>query len=502
MKQFGLPLIGAAVALALSACGGGSGGGKTVSLSGKLSGYTIVSNSPWHKLWNLLAPTPAYAALDQVDTLVAIPHHSGNIDEGVFGGIKTATINDDGSFSINITTDYDWVLLLVNSAATAAADKVVAYVTIPGTTDTGTTDSDTTLVDFPATQMSGNSISLGTVSAGAQLQYAVADQNTEDVAQHMNFTLEDLNQMAKYDDAYQHLANAYLNYNASTGVFYFPVPSPTWTGPLAYTLNDTFSNSDDLFYEGNQYTLTTNDTSLSLNDICNGDVEFGLYAPESITVNMSGTIYDAAQGMLNNSVTRNGDYCYNDTMNIEQNPNGFQMGFPTGEGGFKTSVSGLWELRQDGNVLASFDFDKAKPVYSPLNIPVDFIPLVKVNIDPDDAFHILSIEIKWQRYNPDTSSYEDVVDDASTDKLVYDSFVNLVDYSLYNPSPSEAPSFIQYDNKGLLSGTVNISGDYQWYNPSTIFTADPSSGTAKVTSLSVAYTMAGINYRFVWGSFD
>ena len=497
MKQFGLPLIGAAVALALSACGGG-GGGKTVSLSGKLSGYTIVSNSPWHKLWNLLAPTPAYAALDQVDTLVAIPHKSGNIDEGVFGSIKTATINDDGSFSIDITTNYDWVLLLVNSAATAAADKVVAYVTIPGTTDTGTTDTNNTLVDFPATQLSGNSISLGTVSAGAQLQYAVADQNTGDMAQHMKFTLEDLNQMAKYDDAYQHLSNAYLNYTESTGVFYFPTPSPTWTGTQVYKLNNTFSSPDDLVYQGTQYTLTTNNRSLSLNDICNGDVEFGLYAPESITVNMSGTIYDAAQGMLNNSMMRNGDYCYNDTMNIDQSRNGLRMAFPTGDGGFKSSVSGLWELREDGNTLASFDFDKAKPVYSPDNIPVDFIPVVKVNTDPDDAFHILSIDIKWQRYNPDTLSYEDIADDASTDKLVYNSFVNLLDFSLYNPAPSESPGFIQYDKKGLLSGTVNIDGDYKWYNPDTAFTADPANGTAKLTDLSVAYTMAGISYRFVW----
>jgi hypothetical protein len=282
-----LPL---ALSIALSACGGSSSSGgddndNSLALSGSINtaDYPVtVAPGFAQKLAHWVGFKPAYAQeIRSVDTLVAIPSDGGNIDVGVYGNIKTASIAPDGRFELTLTKDYDWVLLLVNSNALIADQKVVAYVTVPATV---TVADDGSLVNLPFSAATGSAINLGEISASAQDARAARTQNDAvTIEASLSLTLDELRKYAKSDDAYRHFSNVYLNYLASSGEFYFPHVEWRWYGAPVSQLGTDFTdpasfNTPSMFTE-----IETNTTAVSFDSLCDSSVSLGLFPPTSLT---------------------------------------------------------------------------------------------------------------------------------------------------------------------------------------------------------------------------
>ncbi len=489
-----LPL---ALSLALTACGGGSGSGNSqnLTLSGSVntSDYPLAARAGWtQKLAGWLGFRSACAQdIGSVDTLVAIPSDGGNIDIGVFDQIRTAQIAADGHFELTLTKEYDWVLLLVNASAQTADDKVVAYVSVPASA--AVTD-DGSLVDLPFSTANGSAIDLGELSASAtDARSADSSNDAESIEARLSLTLEQLKEYARRDDAYRHFANVYLNYSERSREFYFPHVEWSWQGASLDTLGNDATRPSDFSLSRVSGEIETNTDSLSFNNLCDGTTSLGLFPPAAIT--LGGASFDTLNGIMNSAMSSGQssyDYCYNDHMGIQTTDSGastlvFKFDLASTDGG-------LWRLKADGQQIAAFDFSLSNPLDAAGN-PLGFIPVIHIHRDPQNTDHIQSIEIQWLQYDSANHQYVEAKDDAVTDKLVAQSFINLVDYS--PAANGQDVSFIQYDQTGLLSGTVTVGGKYQWYLGATT-TSDPANGIAHVSDLSISYSQGGVSYRFTW----
>ncbi len=490
-------LLPLALSVALSACGGGGGSGSSqnLTLSGSVdtADYPLAARSGWmQKLASAFGLGPVHAqAIRTVDTLVAIPSDGGNIDIGVYDHIRSATLSSDGRFELTLTREYDWVLLLVNSTALTLDQKVVAYVTVPASAAVA---DDGTLVDLPFSAANASAIDLGKLSASAtDARAARSGNDAQSIEAQLSLNLDQLKQYARSDDGYRHFANVYLNYSARNRVFYFPIVEWSWQGAALGTLGSTASSPVDFAPPSVAANIETNTESLAFNSLCDSSVSLGLYPPSTVTI--GGTDFDSSNGIMNADMQSGNsgyDYCYNARMGIQ----GTDSSASTLSFGFDLAPTdnGLWRLKANGQQIAAFDFSLADPLDGDGN-PLVFVPVIRLIHDAQTTDHIASIDIRWKQYDSADHSYKDVSDDAVTDKLVANSFVNLIDYS--DAANGQDVNFIHYDPTGLLSGTVAIGGDYQWYSGNAT-ASDPGNGIAHVSELSIGYRQGGVSYGFTW----
>ena len=204
--------------LGLSACGGGGDGGSSsgsgsVSLSAVIDGSYNVAYTPTlidHVKDLILGERAIAISSGTVDKVVAIPTWQGSYGPASFDSMVTADVANDGSFSLNIGASYEWVILLTDSTATDATEKVAGYVVL-------TVDDNENLVAFSGSTMSSN-VDLGTLSKSGN--EAQSSRTAEDNSSSFNLTLDQLASMARSDDGYKHLINLYLNYDPVTKIAY------------------------------------------------------------------------------------------------------------------------------------------------------------------------------------------------------------------------------------------------------------------------------------------
>ena len=79
----------------------------------------------------------------KVDKIVALQSDRGYLGAESMQYSRSATINDDGTFSIGLDTSRDWLLVLMDSTAAARTDQFVGYVAL----NTGTAEN---LLQLPA----------------------------------------------------------------------------------------------------------------------------------------------------------------------------------------------------------------------------------------------------------------------------------------------------------------------------------------------------------------
>ena len=495
-QLFRRSLIASAVSatLLLAACGGGGGSNSTVGLSGNVGDGYQIARAPG--LLDRLAALvgvgslQAQQALEAVDRVVAIPTMKGNVDEGIYALIEQADIQADGSFDLELDTDYDWVLLLVNSQAQVIDDKVVAYISIPATADDG-------LDDLPVSNSNGKNIDLGTVQPSAShSSQADSSNDAESLSQSLTLSSSDLQERAKYDDSYRHLFNFYLNYNASSGDYYLPMPEANWVMSMPFTgLSGNPDNDSSVLgnysYDGFYASILTDSSpSIDLQAFCNANVDFGIYPPDSVTID--GMTFGMGTPMSNQTQAMNQwspTYCGNDFVSIGEESTGqMSIRFPLGE---SEIPSGLWRMRQGSNTLAAFDFSLAKPA-TDSGRPHGLAPKFTLLPDADDPDRVAAIRVQWYRFN---GNGWDEVTGSEIDKLVYSSFIELADYR--QGDNDQTPGWLQYDeNDGLIRGEITLPSTYTWYlanKPATL-----PDNAAEITELKLNYVMAGISYSFIW----
>jgi len=498
--QFKCASLVAAVALITASCGGGGGnapGSGTLALRGHVGDGYQLARGPglFGRLasWLGVGSLQAQQALDTVDRIVAIPTRNGNVDVGIYALIRQAEIQPDGGFEMDLDTSYDWVLLLANSQAQTIDGKVVAYISIPATSDEG-------IDNLPASAASnGSAIDLGTLNPAASPRQANSSNGADQLAQKLSLTTAELEEMARFDDSYRHLYNFYLNQDAVTGGYYLALPEARWTAPLHTGLTgnpDQDSSSLGAFsYDGYYASVMTDKTpSIDFDAFCaqqNGDLS--VFPPTSMTI--GGMSFDPGTGLSGATATMNqwsSNYCGNEFMRMEKQPDGALMiQFPLGE---NPVPDGLWRMKWNGNTVAAYDFSLANPVDG-TGLPTGLAPRFTLHPAATDPDRIASITIEW--YQLGDNGWVPVTDESLIDKLVRNAFVEFTDYT---PAGSlgdgSYKNFQQYDNEGLISGEVTIADEYAWYlaNPP----ASLPDNAAQVTDLAISYEMAGVSYRFTW----
>jgi len=382
--------------------GNGTGGG-TIKLSGSVgSGYQAAAMKPgvFAKMLSTLGiGTPAYAALTDptVDQVVAIPMERGSLQAFNMRSSVTATIQADKTFSLTLTDDRDWLLVLIDSTATGTSRFVGSLALNAGGADS--------LLNIPVTQATVTTMDLGVVSRPDANSSDAISANTV-TATDFNLTAGQLSTLAKTDDLFKNAKNIVNNYDPATGVYYQMRTDFHWSGDcstLATVASDPAYTSIGVSFQHD-----TNSTTITMNDLCNGTayVEF---VPSDVVSNGVTTFGPSAP------ISSVGMTC----MPIEVNGGTFQQTSGSGGGnvfasdaygglsygpyGRYTVLPARWDLKENGVLKAQFDMAAANPPVTADGRPTGYVPSFKINVDGTNR--ITSVDIAWYYYDEASDSY-------------------------------------------------------------------------------------------------
>ena len=489
MKNISLPITVSVIALALNACGGGDGGG--IALTGSIDNTTYnVQGKPGlaDRMLNVFGKG-AYAlgSGNTVDQVVAIPYNRANGKARLEAAV-TGDLDASGGFSLSLDASQDYILLLVNTAATRPQDKVIAYVTMASST---TNDS---VVSIPVSSAS-RTIDLGKVSPNAsRSDEASGERSAEDLAVDFNASLETLLARAKFDDAYKNLVNEYLNtsrtswWRAQVQFEWYGGGSPAMFASSAPT------DISGYRYDGYRVYFDNNSAEMDYSRLCSQTDSLEIAPPSMVTIidqyNGNSVIdaIDASTPADNSNVAMNsGDtnYCYdavNSHMAFSGNSgsSGVFLGVPVGALLQDNPPEGWWIVRLNGAQKAVFELGAMKPVDAS-NYPEVFLPLPSFTVD--GAGKITGVSVTWMEYNG--SAYQ-TVKVSDVDDLVADSFIEL-GYDGGGSGP-EVTDLVYNDASSNLLTSATFTKDWDF---------NGSAGNP-VSWIKMAYTMAGVNYAVVW----
>ena len=397
-----------ATSVILGACSGGGGGGSAqpapkIQLSGTIgSGYSVPAKpaSIFAKALSFFGyPTYAYAiAAFTVDKIIAIPMDRGSLQAWNMANTQIGTIDPDTrAFSLSLTKDTDWLLVLINSAGTPTT-RFVASVAL----NTGSPDS---MLSLPATISTLTSLNLGSVS------YSTGDALTSKVVGTADFSLTtaQITAMAKTDDIFRNAKNIINNYNTATGVYYQLRPDFTWSSDystLTTTLSDPAYN-----YMGMGFQLDTNSPAITMDDLCSfGTTTLKLFPSTDVsdgtyTYNVGNPITNTGASpncTLVNGFRQLGGTGLYATDAYAEGGVGLSMG-PWARFPAKPVTPATWTWVENNVEKAWFDVATINPPVNDDGTPKGFVPAFKINTAPSTTSQIESIDVKW--YYSDGASY-------------------------------------------------------------------------------------------------
>lgn len=294
---------------------------------------------------------PEYRA----DVVVAVPIRNGSVTRAALDETVTAPIDTQGAFRLNLKAlaGTDYVVMLVNTAATTKSDRVVGFVTIP--------DRGSSLLRIPL-WAARKDLVLGTLEAVRD--EARSGQDLQ--ALHRSFTLStaELRQIAEADDVLRNVKNFYINSDdtrwfESEPAFGFRAPSAsiknTWGRPEAFASQSSFLR------------VTTN-----------SGAPLALYSPQA----------RRSQTGLDIERDHSGDTRYAFAMSPKV-------------------PKGLWTLKWGRKEIAQVDMEAASPL-GEREQPLTYVPSVRVNVDRADT--VKSIEVRWYYWDTVGTRYVEVKD--------------------------------------------------------------------------------------------
>lgn len=493
--------------LTISGCSDDGGGSSKLTISAQVGSDYNVAYTPTltdHMLAALVGkPAMALNSGANVDQVVAIPTTEGTF---VTNMLHTADIANDGRFSLSLERSYGWVLLLVDSQAISAEQKVGAYVTARVT-------QDDTLVAYSADTLSG-SLDLGVLSQSG-------NEAVGSSANAFALSLDDIKAVAQSDDAYKHLINDYLNYDEDKGTGYTLQPIFNWSGPSLTTLGnvDAPANSIASYQsDGLQLNLQTNDTAtLNLPDgICDGSQNYTLYPPSTI-LDTNGMSYDANSGMGNDGSSPDNNigssqsgnwlqdgryYCYDHDFGMQWYGSGDNalFGFSGANANLLVPAQGMpegqWLLKHNGNTVAWFDLAISAPLDSAGHLVTPF-PSLRINHESDGR--ITSVEVHWHIYDAATAQYVTLNTEQlqAIDHLIAHSFISMHDEDgpdINTPQTIDILGGPQYSN--ALVQSIDLGENTAYLSDS----SGDVSGNLVPTLVKVGYHLGGIEYQFGWNN--
>ncbi len=459
----------------LPACGGGSSGGggaagpEVVTLSGTLGGGYVPLG--------LKGPRGLAVGVD-VDRVLAIQSEQGRIGSFSMVNSKSADINPDGTFSIALEKDYDWILVLVNTTAPLATDRFVGYIDLSA-------GGPNSLLLMPATEATTSSHDMGAIAAAGDTAVATNPLTSS----QLSLTATQLGNLAKNDDRFKSVKNLVLNYDSTSGIYYTLRPDFKWRGTYA-SIQNAFPDlvATPAFYTYNAYNfqLDSNSTEVTIEQIGASGVPrvaVELFTPVGTTATSTSPArtYDLTTPIANNAAVNSAPA---PDGSIESTDDDFyatnryppiSYSFGSSLGG--TIPDGYWSYKVGAVQKAQFDVAVAKPI-DPAGKPLGVTPVIRVNTEAVTN-RITSIDIQW--YYLDGGVYVPLSDLSLLSHLV-----GTGDVYLDNRMTGSAYESI----------TFNPSTDTSIVPPSTWY-FDTATGPGYLAeSIGIFYESSGVGFFF------
>ncbi len=497
-KRYGFTILGPGALVALLfacalGCGGGSssgGGAGSVAVSGTLgTGFSPASGAS-------MAASPRAASDNVVNRITALPNFAGVVNASSITQAKTATVAPDGSFSLSLDKDKNWILVLEDTESPSPGGRFVGYVALK-------VDSASSLLSLPISSASASSIDLGNISKEAGSDTGITDNNAQ--ASDFTLTAGELGTLARTDDLFKSVKNLIVNYSEATGSYVVPMPIFEFRG-VYDNMDNAFASASDYAYRAYQINVLPNMPGFTMNGVCGSGqarVRLALYPPAgaSVTDRLGTITYDMTHPIENDyaecstasdgateadepsspPVAGSGDFYASNREASLGFPVTVEFGRGGGDGLVGPVPAGYWRYEVDNVVVGRFDIAVASPwVGGYINAPV---PVLKVNRDAETGL-IGSIDIKWYRPNDARTGYVEVTEIGMLKQLVEFTVVELENY---------LGADRRYEHKFVNASTVtSYTPESQWYWRGT----HPADPTLEATGIHISYGSGGVNLFF------
>lgn len=494
-KRYGIPFLGFAALVSLLivyaiGCGGGSststaGGSGTVMLSGTLgTGFSPASASP-------SSPFPRSVSDNVVNRVMAIPNFAGVLNANSITQARTAAVAADGSFSLSLENDRNWVLVLEDTDALDPTERFVGYVALQ-------VDPTSSLLSIPVSAASASSLSIGTISRSGG-DTGVTDNAVS--ASDFTMTAGELTTLARTDDLFKSVKNLVLNYNQATGSYIVPMPTFEFRGDYN-SMDNAYAGAAGYVYRSYQISLLPNMPGFTIDDVCGSGptkVSLALYPPAGTSVSDgAGTTYDDTTPIANDfaecstasdgateakepSTPPSGDFYASNREAGMGYPVTLEFGRGGGEGLVGDVPSGYWRYEVDNVLAGQFDVAVASPWQGGFLRAV--VPVLKVNRSGSTG-QISSIDIKWYRPNDTFTGYVELTDIAVLGQLMEFAVIELENW---------AGAERRYENSFLdPSAVTSYTPTNAWYWSGT----NPGDPTQEAWGIHLSYGSAGVNLFF------
>ena len=487
---YAAPLVIATLAIScIGGCGGNSSGsnlngdgtpqtGIQLNLSGRLgASYTIAGNSWLDGIYNVLFGSKAIASGVTADKVWALPTVHGAVTPSAFSSMQVGDIGTDGSFSLQLSKDYDWVLLLIDTTEPLKRDQVKAYIAM--------SDIDGSMLEMPMQDASSN-IDLGTLEPSGN--EAVSSTSLADNADKFTLSLAQLKEIARTDDVLKSIKNTYINYDDTTGTYLNIQPFFGWrdeSGSISiYNMFSDPATTIANHNNGYSYYFNTNSNAIDFTKVCDQSVLLTLHPPATVT-RVGGTPSWGTTTPFTNSgtvYTNTGTVCGGGDLYLRND--GSELSFNYAGGVFWATpiVSGYWEIKYDGTKLFEFDGTLGSPFENDdITKPIVYIPALKAVVTNGTIDYF---ELKWYLRNSN-GGYDEITDFTTFSHSVENASVYLTQYS-----------GTRIDDSIELTAATNYASAIpprQW-----TFLGQSTTSGAFAEEITVTYQMNGIGLRFEW----
>jgi hypothetical protein len=418
-----------------------------------------------------------------IDRVAAVPHFRGSVKEEHRSLITSVPLGADGSFALELATVFDWVLLLEDSTA-GPEERVRAYVTIG--------DVHGSLTNLPVSAARSN-LDLGTLRGSGD--EAQGTTTMETASQSFSLSLSTLTQMAKVDDAYRNVINAYLNWDPATRVYYDVVPQVVWSDYLAKVV-DGSTGPDRYTFLGYGLWIPTNDPRLDVAGICDGSKKLHIVPPADVRVGTGETFGPGKPFQMSGPPQGGGGGCSDqmfmsvgangDGVSVISTPVSYHPEFPTPH--FVDVVQGWWRLEQDGEVLAQFDLGLAAPVDGDMR-PTGVVPVGRSTVDGSSM--VTGLDLEWVRWDAASAAYVAVEVETLAQLL---GMTALTFWGRTGPGGTEAKEEIVGPYEAPIITSVTPT-KYSWFSGGY---PDLPAGAAILTDIRAQWTTGGIDHQVWW----
>lgn len=416
-----------------------------------------------------------------VDALMAVPVLRGQLTRQNLDEAMLARVQPGGSFSLFLSTETDWLIVLINTRATGPGRWAgqMAF-RIKG-------DASTLLL-LPTSRAIAPALNLGRIEM--QGGFAVTRRPLD--ARSFSMTPEQLAALARSDDHFASVKNLVINSGGGSGYTYSLRPDFHWDCNYAET-RDAYSG---IFfgYRSYNFQLDSDDPEPTMAQICGtggvAKVPAELFPPEATEVfsTIPGLVYTFTVPIANNNVS-----CSTDTggFTVASDEDFFAtdrhgaVSFTFGrELRTQPIPAGYWLYKVNGVLKAQFDLAVTSPVTEDGRVN-GVAPMLRLNTDAEGR--ILSADVAWVRQASTPEGFE-IITDLSELSLLMESAEIFFENTHGGLSRYESVSFDP-------TAETNVSPANPWYYG---FFGDAGE---QAESVGIFYSSGGLGFYFTFQRF-